>query len=175
MAVQSPSSRVVPKAVPRHRGEAPQLEDCRKRLRYPLARNRRRHQHRGPAPRGASAAQPLEEVATEIPPVTTQTEKATKISLDGLYLCRRRPTLPHTFACSTIGPAGLDFRVRDGNGYFPRGKITGNLRRIAAVSEPSSGERELAAEIPNAFQRGISTPIFKELEAFCSPGLKPRS
>src|SRR5271157_3153613 len=77
------------------------------------------------APRGASAAQPREEVATEIPPVTTQTEKATKISLDGLYLCRRRPTLPHTFACSTIGPAGLDFRVRDGNGYFPRGKITG--------------------------------------------------
>jgi hypothetical protein len=44
---------------------------------------------------------------------------------NGLYLCRRRPTLPHTFACSTIGPAGLDFRVRDGNGYFPRGKITG--------------------------------------------------
>ena len=41
------------------------------------------------------------------------------------YLCRRRPTLPHTFACSTIGPAGLDFRVRYGNGYFPRGKITG--------------------------------------------------
>ena len=44
---------------------------------------------------------------------------------NGLYLCRRRPTLPHTFACSTIGPAWLDFRVRDGNGYFPRGKITG--------------------------------------------------
>ena len=41
------------------------------------------------------------------------------------YLCRRRPTLPHTFACSTIGPAGLNFRVRDGNGCFPRGKITG--------------------------------------------------
>src|SRR5258707_11252251 len=29
-------------------------------------------------------------------------------------LMRRRPTLPHTFACSTIGPAGLNFRVRDG-------------------------------------------------------------
>jgi hypothetical protein len=41
------------------------------------------------------------------------------------YLCRRRPTLPHTFACSTIGPAGLNFRVRDGNGCFPCGKITG--------------------------------------------------
>ena len=52
-------------------------------------------------------------------------EKAVEISLNGLYLCRRRPTLPHTFACSTIGPAGLNFRVRDGNGCFPRGKITG--------------------------------------------------
>ena len=47
----------------------------------------------------------------------------------GLYLCRQRPTLPHTFACSTIGPAGLNFRVRDGNGWIPRGKITDNLEQ----------------------------------------------
>ena len=33
----------------------------------------------------------------------------------------------HTLgACSTIGPAGLNFRVRDGNGWIPRGKITDN-------------------------------------------------
>ena len=33
--------------------------------------------------------------------------------------------LSHTLgACSTIGPAGLNFRVRDGNGWIPRGKIT---------------------------------------------------
>src|ERR1700693_921006 len=51
-------------------------------------------------------------------------EKATLISERGLYLCRQLPTLPHTFACSTIGPAGLNFRVRDGNGWNPRGKIT---------------------------------------------------
>src|SRR5579859_1521059 len=42
-------------------------------------------------------------------------------------LMRRRPTLPYTFAYSTIGPAGLNFRVRDGNGWNPRGKITANL------------------------------------------------
>ena len=54
-------------------------------------------------------------------------EKAIEISLNGLYLCRQLPTLPHTFACSTIGPAGLNFRVRDGNGWIPRGKITDNL------------------------------------------------
>jgi hypothetical protein len=58
--------------------------------------------------------------------VATAKEKATEISLNGLYLSRRRPTLPHTFACSTIGPAGLNFRVRDGNGWIPRGKITDN-------------------------------------------------
>src|SRR6202453_5475160 len=64
----------------------------------------------------------------------TEKEKANLISQTGLYLCRQRPTLPHTFACSTIGPAGLNFRVRDGNGWSPRGKITDNLRRLAGVS-----------------------------------------
>src|SRR4029077_19957317 len=64
-------------------------------------------------------------------------EKAVEISLNGLYLCRQRPTLPHTFACSTIGPAGLNFRVRDGNGWNPRGKITDK-------SEPSAISRQLS-------------------------------
>src|SRR5262249_20859355 len=59
-------------------------------------------------------------------------EKATNISVDSLYLCRQRPTLPHTFACSTIGPAGLNFRGRDGDGWIPRGKITDNLGRLRA-------------------------------------------
>src|SRR2546425_8560197 len=58
-----------------------------------------------------------------------------------LILCRQRPTLPHTFACSTIGPAGLNCRVRDGNGWIPRGKITDNLRRLASVNEPPTRRR----------------------------------
>ncbi len=61
-------------------------------------------------------------------------EKANLISQTGLYLCRQLPTLPHTFACSTIGPAGLNFRVRDGNGWNPRGKITDNLEQLLATS-----------------------------------------
>ena len=60
-----------------------------------------------------------------------QKEKADHVSMIGLYLCRRRPTLPHTFACSTIGPAGLNCRVRDGNGWIPRGKITDKLKAFA--------------------------------------------
>src|ERR1700735_3898640 len=70
--------------------------------------------------------------------VRTEAEKATFISERGLYLCRQLPTLPHTFACSTIGPAGLNFRVRDGNGWIPRGMITDN-------SELSAISRQLSA------------------------------
>ena len=63
-------------------------------------------------------------------------------SHDGLYLCRQRPTLPHTFACSTIGPAGLNFRVRDGNGWFPRGKITDNLIMRAYLQRTKHASRQ---------------------------------
>src|SRR6516225_7153296 len=75
----------------------------------------------------------------------------------GLYLCRQRPTLPHTFACSTIGPAGLNFRVRDGNGCFPRGKITGNLRRFGGVRAASRNPERFSA-------RDLSTPNFSKSE-----------
>src|ERR1017187_9571001 len=44
-------------------------------------------------------------------------------------LCRRSPNLPHTYACSTIGPTRLNFRVRDGNGCDPRSKLTGKLSK----------------------------------------------
>src|SRR3989441_8319967 len=78
-----------------------------------------------------------------------KTEKAIQISLDGLYLCRRRPTLPHTFACSTIGPAGLNCRVRDGNGWIPRGKITDKLgafaRRLSRAPKSPAKPRDLYA------------------------------
>jgi hypothetical protein len=35
------------------------------------------------------------------------------------YVSRRRPTLPHSYPCSTIGAEGLNFRVRKGNGCGP--------------------------------------------------------
>jgi hypothetical protein len=39
---------------------------------------------------------------------------------------RQRPTLPHRYQCSTIGPGGVYFRVRNGNGCGPSGIATGN-------------------------------------------------
>src|ERR1700722_12095521 len=41
-------------------------------------------------------------------------------------LTGRRPTLPHTRACSTIGAERLNFRVRDGNGWIPLATVTQN-------------------------------------------------
>src|SRR5690349_7070265 len=43
------------------------------------------------------------------------------------YYCRQRPTLPHSFPCSTIGGIRLNFRVRNGNGCDPDPMTTGIL------------------------------------------------
>src|SRR5271167_1187117 len=51
-------------------------------------------------------------------------------------LCRRSPNLPHTYACSTIGPTRLNFRVRDGNGCDPRSKLTGKLSKSRSRDLP---------------------------------------
>ena len=45
---------------------------------------------------------------------------------------RQRPTLPQSRPCSTIGPGGLNFRVRDGNGCGPSGIAAGKLRNTKA-------------------------------------------
>ena len=37
-----------------------------------------------------------------------------------------QPTLPYPYEYSTIGPEGLNFRIRNGNGCFPLGMSTPN-------------------------------------------------
>ena len=48
-------------------------------------------------------------------------------AVPGLKKFRRRPTLPHSCPCSTIGAERLNFRVRDGNGCLPFAIATENL------------------------------------------------
>src|SRR5258705_10000451 len=73
------------------------------------------------------------------PPRKAAATKATKrkrprTGVRGLWnLSRRRPTFPHSYPCSIIGPARLNFRVRDGNGCDPRGMTTGNLGKRLAI------------------------------------------
>ena len=44
---------------------------------------------------------------------------------------RQRPTLPRSCPRSTIGAGGLNFRVRNGNGWVPPATVTGNSRTVS--------------------------------------------
>src|SRR6266545_5177978 len=80
---------------------------------------------------------------------------------------RRRPTLPRRCQRSTIGPGGLNFRVRDGNGCGPSGNATGNSRGGDAAAEygdsgvlPSAASRTFQGWLRNnrgQAARAIST------------------
>src|SRR5260370_21592314 len=87
-----------------------------------------------------------------------------------VILSRRRPTFPHSCPCSIIGPARLNFRVRDGNGCDPRGMTTRKLetreripelipskgsrvrqQKLAGITSPTSGRTTLCGKGGNAF------------------------
>ncbi len=57
---------------------------------------------------------------------TAQRKKPVLFRAGFFDLTGRLPSLPHTCACSTIGAEGLNFRVRDGNGWDPLAKVTQN-------------------------------------------------
>ena len=50
-----------------------------------------------------------------------------------LFATRQRPTFPRPRGSSIIGLGGLNFRVRDGNGWGPSGKATGNIEYVLIV------------------------------------------
>src|SRR5205807_6864134 len=71
---------------------------------------------------------------------------------------RQRPTLPHSFPCSTIGGSRLNFRVRNGNGCDPAPMTTGILvclgfppSRLTALRRgkprPATTKLALASEV----------------------------
>ena len=89
----------------------------------------------------------------------------TFVGLGLLDLSGRLPTLPHTCACSTIGAEGLNFRVRDGNGWDPLAMVTQHL--VASSTEADATElvllslccQELLAEyLNNRIFDGIRLP-----------------
>ncbi len=66
-------------------------------------------------------------------------ERARLISHPGSHLCRQRPTLPHTFACSAIGPGHL------------------TLRRFARVSEAGARSRNPERSLRRISQSKMSS------------------
>src|SRR3970282_23382 len=71
-------------------------------------------------------------------PLVSEMQKAGEDILSRLRVySRHRPTLPYRSQYSTIGPGGLTFRVRNGNGCGPSGKGTGNPRSMSAAAPAS--------------------------------------
>ena len=80
---------------------------------------------------------------------------------------RRRPTLPHSYPCSTIGAKGLNFRVRDGFGCFPfaittekncmRYKLIKTLNSIKIVAKPHGLLVPVSSTCCHAYTPGLST------------------
>ena len=52
---------------------------------------------------------------------------------EGFNLIWRRPTLPHSYPCSTIGAVELNCRVRYGNGCFLHAKTTRNFFKFLTI------------------------------------------
>src|SRR3989441_1832180 len=77
----------------------------------------------------------------------TKMKKAPTPIRDGAFfrsfLSWRRPTFPHSYPCSIIGPARLNYRVRDGNGCDPRGVTTRKFETRERVRRgPAENYRE---------------------------------
>ena len=69
-------------------------------------------------------------------------------------LTRQRPTLPYRCQHSTIGPGGLNFRVRDGNGCGPSGNATGNRMAIEYVDSRVQPSNVASTDLYVRVQRG---------------------
>jgi hypothetical protein len=62
--------------------------------------------------------------------------------LDGFFKgCRRRPTLPHPLGRSTIGAAGLNDRVRNGNGCGPCALVASEFSLSKKMTKDCSSDR----------------------------------
>src|SRR5262245_46661161 len=73
---------------------------------------------------------------------------------------RQRPTLPRTYARSTIGGGRLNFRVRNGNGCDPAPMTTGKLvaNRRKPVCQTLFGVRACGTQLAVAFHRTSGRP-----------------
>ena len=70
-----------------------------------------------------------------------ETTNATWCEPGGVRMrCRRRPTLPRPLGRSTIGAAGLNGRVRDGNGCGPCALVASDCH-CGVIAPPRRGDR----------------------------------
>ena len=127
-----------------------------KSTRTPIARRAKKH----PLPRPLSRFRGRGE-KSENPPPAGQKKSSGGKPLELFKKNRQRPTLPRSLPRSTIGSGGLNFRVRDGNGWDPSdiAAVKTNIRRSNFTSKASkqSACSKLRSWLQPCFARRIKT------------------
>jgi hypothetical protein len=98
-----------------------------------------------------------------------QSESPMRFTSGFLIDCRQRPTLPHSFPCSTIGGIRLNFRVRNGNGCDPDPMTTGILDPDVVRNLVLPGVRLLAASFTSGAYRSkpiVPDNLSKSIDSF---------
>jgi hypothetical protein len=72
---------------------------------------------------------------------------------------RQRPTLPRRLQRSTIGPGGLNFRVRNGTGCFPSGMATGRRNSDGLRLEARHSAFDLQPSTRNLLTTATQGPL----------------
>ncbi len=85
------------------------------------------------------------------------------------FLPRQRPTLPRRCQRSTIGPGGLNCRVRDGNGCGPSGIATGTSYDNCGMSLEAAGRQPMRK--PVVKPHGRLVPVGSTPYGAYTPGL----
>jgi hypothetical protein len=91
-----------------------------------------------------------------------------------LKYVRRRPTLPHSLPCSTIGAERLSFRVRNGAGRFPFAMVAVTLwrcvdRPVTAWPKPGAGSGPTVSREPHSGR--VYRPARSRSAAVCGQAL----
>ncbi len=96
---------------------------------------------------------------------TPQGNKKARTIRSGLFNeIRQRPTLPHA-QCSTIGAGGLNFRVRDGNGWNPSAIATGKRSSHFHASKTCDNRTESDSRVHRAhLMRALKFSLMKTIK-----------
>src|SRR5690606_40094985 len=75
--------------------------------------------------------------------------------------CRQRATLPPGFPGSTITAEGLNFRVRNGNGWVPLAMVTGNGEKVFTLCrcEGTLTAAQRGVGVDRLWRRGIGQAL----------------
>src|SRR5690606_29509409 len=79
----------------------------------------------------------------------------------GEKVCRQRATLPPGFPGSTITAEGLNFRVRNGNGWVPLAMVTGNGEKVFTLCrcEGTLTAAQRGVGVDRLWRRGIGQAL----------------